>query len=72
MDGGDLEQLLAADRAHVWHPYAAANDPTPSLAVRAASGVRLQLADGRELVDGMASWWACVHGYRPRSSTGCR
>jgi adenosylmethionine---8-amino-7-oxononanoate aminotransferase len=26
--------------------------------------VRLQLADGRELVDGMASWWCAIHGYR--------
>ena len=28
-----------------------------------ASGVRLTLADGRELVDGMASWWCAIHGY---------
>src|SRR5947209_7458522 len=34
------------------------------LPVASASGVRLQLADGRELVDGMASWWCAVHGYR--------
>ncbi|MGO9752744.1 MAG: adenosylmethionine--8-amino-7-oxononanoate transaminase [Solirubrobacteraceae bacterium] len=36
----------------------------PALPVRSASGVRLQLADGRELIDGMASWWCAVHGYR--------
>jgi adenosylmethionine-8-amino-7-oxononanoate aminotransferase len=34
------------------------------LVVRSASGVRLTLDDGRELVDGMASWWAAIHGYR--------
>jgi adenosylmethionine-8-amino-7-oxononanoate aminotransferase len=36
----------------------------PPLVVESASGVRLRLADGRELVDGMSSWWAAVHGYR--------
>src|SRR5947207_1560437 len=36
----------------------------PSLLVVEASGVRLKLADGRELVDGMSSWWAAIHGYR--------
>ncbi len=55
--------LLAADRAHVWHPYASAVDPLPVLPVVAAKGTRLTLADGRELVDGMSSWWAAVHGY---------
>ncbi|MFD4642547.1 adenosylmethionine--8-amino-7-oxononanoate transaminase [Lentzea sp. NPDC058436] len=34
------------------------------LLVAEASGVRLTLADGRELVDGMSSWWAAIHGYR--------
>jgi adenosylmethionine---8-amino-7-oxononanoate aminotransferase len=58
-----VQDLLAADRRHVWHPYApmpAAIDP---LLVRSAAGVRLQLADGVELVDGMSSWWAAIHGY---------
>jgi adenosylmethionine-8-amino-7-oxononanoate aminotransferase len=36
----------------------------PSLPVASAKGVRLQLADGRELIDGMASWWCAIHGYR--------
>jgi adenosylmethionine-8-amino-7-oxononanoate aminotransferase len=57
-------RLLAGDRAHVWHPYDSATAPLPVLPVVSASGVRLRLADGRELVDGMASWWAAVHGYR--------
>lgn len=36
----------------------------PSLPVVSAEGVRLKLADGRELIDGMASWWCAIHGYR--------
>jgi adenosylmethionine---8-amino-7-oxononanoate aminotransferase len=38
--------------------------PGPVQAVVAAEGVRLELADGRQVVDGMASWWAAIHGYR--------
>jgi adenosylmethionine-8-amino-7-oxononanoate aminotransferase len=59
----DVEALLATDRAHVWHPYAAMPAPVPPLAVTSAAGVRLRLADGREPVDGMSSWWAAIHGY---------
>ena len=59
-----VDDLLAADRAHVWHPYAAMPAAVPPLPVVSAQGVRLRLADGRELVDGMSSWWAAVHGYR--------
>ncbi|HYZ09378.1 MAG TPA: adenosylmethionine--8-amino-7-oxononanoate transaminase [Pseudonocardiaceae bacterium] len=55
--------LLAADRAHVWHPYGPMPGVVDPLVVESASGVRLRLADGRELVDGMSSWWAAIHGY---------
>jgi adenosylmethionine---8-amino-7-oxononanoate aminotransferase len=48
----------------VWHPYGALPAALPSLPVVSAQGVRLTLADGRELIDGMASWWCAVHGYR--------
>jgi adenosylmethionine-8-amino-7-oxononanoate aminotransferase len=48
----------------VWHPYGALPAALPSLPVRSAQGVRLKLADGRELIDGMASWWCAIHGYR--------
>ena len=58
------EALLRADRAHVWHPYGPMPGWADPLVVAAASGVRLTLDDGRELVDGMSSWWAAVHGYR--------
>ncbi|GIF13285.1 adenosylmethionine--8-amino-7-oxononanoate transaminase [Actinoplanes teichomyceticus] len=56
--------LLALDRAHVWHPYGPMPGRSDPYLVQSAAGVRLRLADGRELVDGMSSWWAAVHGYR--------
>jgi adenosylmethionine-8-amino-7-oxononanoate aminotransferase len=59
----DAAELVAVDRAHVWHPYASAVDPLPAYPVVGARGTRLTLADGRELVDGMSSWWAAIHGY---------
>lgn len=51
------------DQAHLWHPYSQIPSPTPALPVTRADGVILTLADGRQLIDGMASWWACIHGY---------
>src|ERR1700716_2986271 len=60
----DPAELLALDAQHVWHPYAPMPGQVESLLVTEASGVRLKLADGRELIDGMSSWWAAIHGYR--------
>jgi adenosylmethionine---8-amino-7-oxononanoate aminotransferase len=57
-------ELIALDRAHVWHPYGPMPGRVDPLVVESAAGVRLRLADGRELVDGMSSWWAAIHGYR--------
>jgi adenosylmethionine-8-amino-7-oxononanoate aminotransferase len=57
------ERLQRADSAAVWHPYAPATGGAEIYPVISASGVRLQLADGRELIDGMASWWCAIHGY---------
>ncbi|NUU25609.1 MAG: adenosylmethionine--8-amino-7-oxononanoate transaminase [Streptomycetaceae bacterium] len=57
------DELVAYDRRHIWHPYASALGDAPLFPVVSAEGVRLRLADGRELVDGMASWWAAIHGY---------
>ena len=51
------------DRAHVWHPYAPLHGDAPVWPVVGAAGVELTLEDGRTLVDGMASWWAAIHGY---------
>jgi len=60
----EWERLLAIDAERVWHPYGALPAALPSLPVVSAQGVRLRLADGRELIDGMASWWCAIHGYR--------
>ncbi len=60
----DWAQLLALDRERVWHPYSPLPSLSPPLPVVSAEGVRLRLADGRELVDGMSSWWCAIHGYR--------
>lgn len=54
---------LAFDRQHIWHPYTSMTRPLPCYPVVAAHDVHLQLADGRQLVDGMSSWWAAIHGY---------
>ncbi|MFG2759465.1 adenosylmethionine--8-amino-7-oxononanoate transaminase [Streptomyces wuyuanensis] len=60
-------ELVALDRAHVWHPYGPMPGRTDPLVVESASGVRLRLAEPAhgqaELVDGMSSWWSAVHGY---------
>jgi adenosylmethionine---8-amino-7-oxononanoate aminotransferase len=58
-----LQQLLDFDRQHVWHPYSAMPNPLPVFPVESAQGVRIQLMDGRSLIDGISSWWTCIHGY---------
>jgi adenosylmethionine-8-amino-7-oxononanoate aminotransferase len=63
MNNALWERLQRADSAAVWHPYAPATGGAEIYPVISASGVRLQLADGRELIDGMASWWCAIHGY---------
>jgi adenosylmethionine-8-amino-7-oxononanoate aminotransferase len=60
-------EALAFDQQHIWHPYSSMISPPPVYPVIAASGTRLTLADGRQLVDGMSSWWSVIHGYnQPR------
>ncbi|WP_438008089.1 adenosylmethionine--8-amino-7-oxononanoate transaminase [Sorangium sp. So ce321] len=59
----DRDDLVARDRRCVMHPYAAPISSAPLFAVDRAEGVRLTLTDGRELIDGMSSWWAAIHGY---------
>jgi adenosylmethionine-8-amino-7-oxononanoate aminotransferase len=54
-----LEQGLP----HVWLPYAQMKTAMPPLAVARTRGTRIHLADGRVLIDGVASWWTAAHGY---------
>ncbi|WP_413534203.1 adenosylmethionine--8-amino-7-oxononanoate transaminase [Rahnella inusitata] len=54
---------LEFDQRHIWHPYTSMTKPLPAYPVKSACGVMLHLADGRQLVDGMSSWWAAIHGY---------
>ncbi len=55
--------LLAFDQEHIWHPYAKTPNPTPAIGVVKTEGSLITLADGQEVVDGMSSWWATIHGY---------
>lgn len=55
--------LLAFDREHLWHPYTSMTAPTPVRLVTGARGCELEV-DGAWVVDGMASWWSAIHGYR--------
>lgn len=59
----EISKLLASDRQYIWHPYSAMHSDIPVYPVISAQGVRIRLADGRELIDGMSSWWCAVHGY---------
>jgi adenosylmethionine-8-amino-7-oxononanoate aminotransferase len=59
----DTRQLSDIDRQHIWHPYSAMHSGLPVYPVASARGVRLTLRDGRELIDGMSSWWSAIHGY---------
>ncbi|ODR87513.1 adenosylmethionine--8-amino-7-oxononanoate transaminase [Shewanella xiamenensis] len=51
------------DSAHIWHPYTSMTRALPVFGVHSAQGCELELVDGRKLIDGTSSWWACVHGY---------
>ena len=63
MEDDDAVELVSRDRQAIWHPYSAIGSDLPLFAVGSAQGARIRLADGRELIDGMASWWCVIHGY---------
>ena len=56
-------ELLEYDQKHIWHPYAKLPNPIQAIGVKRTKGSIITLADDRELVDGMSSWWAALHGY---------
>ena len=57
------EQIATIDQSHIWHPYSAKPDLNPLYVAESAEGCRINLADGRSLIDGMSSWWTAIHGY---------
>ncbi|MBX9826364.1 MAG: adenosylmethionine--8-amino-7-oxononanoate transaminase [Xanthobacteraceae bacterium] len=59
----DWKHWYEAGLDHVWLPYAQMKMMRPPLAVARTEGCRIVLADGRELIDGIASWWTACHGY---------
>ncbi len=61
--GSAVPEWYTAGLDHVWLPYAQMKTLGPPLAVVATDGCRIKLADGRELIDGIASWWTACHGY---------
>src|SRR5580704_1191887 len=63
MDQTAQRAWYAAGLDHVWLPYAQMKTTGPPLAAAATRGSRIVLADGRELIDGIASWWTACHGY---------
>lgn len=54
---------LQYDTDYIWHPYSSFNASPEVYPVVSAKGCCIKLADGRELIDGMASWWSMIHGY---------
>jgi adenosylmethionine-8-amino-7-oxononanoate aminotransferase len=59
----ERDHWYQAGLGHIWLPYAQMKTARPPLAVARTEGCRIVLADGRELIDGIASWWTACHGY---------
>tara|TARA_B100001939_G_scaffold338017_1_gene343113 strand:- start:2595 stop:3920 length:1326 start_codon:yes stop_codon:yes gene_type:complete len=63
LSGGETPDWYSEGVPHVWLPYTQMQTTPDPLPVVGADGVRLELADGRRLIDGIASWWTACHGY---------
>ncbi len=59
----EVPRWLTEGVRHLWLPYTQMQTTPMSLPVVKTDGVRLTLADGRELIDGTSSWWTAAHGY---------
>jgi adenosylmethionine-8-amino-7-oxononanoate aminotransferase len=58
-----MADLIARDRAHLWHPYTQMQVAPPPLPVVRGEGVYLYTEDGRRILDGISSWWVNIHGH---------
>ena len=64
MEQSDKDKdLIKRDKDVLWHPYSPMPNMMPIFPVESASGSKIKLADGTQLIDGMASWWCAIHGY---------
>jgi adenosylmethionine-8-amino-7-oxononanoate aminotransferase len=59
----DPPEWLTRGAPHIWRPYTQMQTAAPPIPVVRTTGTRLVLADGSELIDGIASWWTAAHGY---------
>ena len=59
----NLQDYIELDKQLLWHPYTSMSHPTPHFLVKKAQGCVIELEDGRQLIDGMSSWWSVIHGY---------
>lgn len=61
----DWSDRLRLDRAHVWHPFTQMkeHEADPPVPVAGGEGCDLLLGDGRRVLDGISSWWTCLHGH---------
>jgi adenosylmethionine-8-amino-7-oxononanoate aminotransferase len=59
----NIDRLLERDARVLWHPFSHAATEPELFAVAAAEGAWLHLHDGRRVLDGISSWWTCLHGH---------